>query len=143
MGVESVVKDPESKVHNFFVGHLFLLFLLSPISHVFGSSPIDELTLIQTRAFDGDPHYQGVLAMLYKYGEKNLPVDIGESKRWAKLSAEKDGGIGLATLAAIELEEGKVQRGQFLYDEAYLHSNLRFGQEQRSASPILCRINGN
>ena len=31
----------------------------------------------------------------------------------------------MAVLASIELEKGKTERGQFLYDEAYLHSNIR------------------
>lgn len=84
-----------------------------------------ELSFIQSKAMEGDSYYQGVLAIFYKYGEKGLPIDLVESERWAKLAAEKDGGIGLAVLASIELERGKTERGQFLYDEAYLHSSLR------------------
>ena len=42
-----------------------------------------------------------------------------------KNGIEKKGALGLATLAALELERGNVPRGRFLYDEAYLHTNLR------------------
>ena len=84
-----------------------------------------ELSFIQSKAMEGDPYFQGTLGLFYKYGEKGLPIDLGEAERWAKLAAEKDGGIGMAVLASIELEKGKTERGQFLYDEAYLHSNIR------------------
>ncbi len=91
----------------------------------FGTVLKQELSLIQSKAMEGDSYYQGALASFYKYGEKGLPIDLLEAERWAKLAAEKDGGIGLAVLASIELERGKTERGQFLYDEAYLHSSLR------------------
>ena len=91
----------------------------------FGAVLKQELAFIQSKALEGDSYYQGTLAIFYKYGEKSLPIDLGEAERWAKLAAEKDGGIGLAVLASIELERGKTERGQFLYDEAYLHSSLR------------------
>ncbi|MBT5915517.1 MAG: sel1 repeat family protein, partial [Opitutae bacterium] len=88
-------------------------------------SPIKEsLGTIQSRALNGDPHYQGVLALFHKFGERGLAIDLKEAERWAKLAAEKDGAVGLCTLAALSLENGKVNRGHFLYDEAYLHSNL-------------------
>ena len=41
------------------------------------------------------------------------------------MASEKKGALGLATLAALELEKGNVPKGRFLYDEAYLHTNLR------------------
>ena len=41
------------------------------------------------------------------------------------MASEKKGAFGLATLAALELEKGNVPKGRFLYDEAYLHTNLR------------------
>jgi len=91
----------------------------------FGTVLKQELSFIQSKAMEGDSYYQGALAIFYKYGEKGLPIDLVEAERWAKLAAEKDGGIGLAVLASIELERGKTERGQFLYDEAYLHSSLR------------------
>ena len=56
--------------------------------------------------------------------KEGLAIDLKEAERWAKLAAEKEGAIGLCTLAALSLENGKVNRGQFFYDEAYLHSNL-------------------
>ena len=90
-----------------------------------GSAFKENLSFVQSKALEGDNYYQGALALFYKYGEKGLPVDLGESERWAKLAAKQDGGIAMAVLASIELERNKVERGQFLYDEAYLHSNLR------------------
>jgi len=93
-----------------------------------------ELSFIQSKALEGDPYFQGTLALFYKYGEKGLPIDLGEAERWAKLAAEKDGGIGMAVLASIELEKGRTERGQFLYDEAYLHSNIR--ELAKSKDPI-------
>jgi len=106
---------------------LNLLPALAMLLPVFGLGAVlsEELALIQSKAMEGDSYYQGTLAVFYKYGEKGLPIDLGEAERWAKLAAEKDGGIGLAVLASIELERGKTERGQFLYDEAYLHSSLR------------------
>ena len=42
------------------------------------------------------------------------------------MASEKKGALGLATLAALELEKGNIPKGRFLYDdEAYLHTNLR------------------
>ena len=88
-------------------------------------SPLQEsLGTIQSRALNGDPHYQGVLALFHKFGERGLAIDLKEAERWAKLAAEKEGAVGLCTLASLSLENGKVNRGHFLYDEAYLHSNL-------------------
>ena len=88
-------------------------------------NPISEsLSTIQSKALRGDAHYQGTLALYHKFGERGLAIDLQEAERWAKLAAEKEGAIGLCTLAAISLESGKTSRGHFLYDEAYLHSNL-------------------
>ncbi len=89
------------------------------------SNPLNEpLSRVQSKALSGDTYYQGALALFYKFGERGLAIDLNEAERWAKLSAEKDGALGLCTLAALSLESGKTSRGQFLYDEAYLHSNL-------------------
>lgn len=88
-------------------------------------NPLSEsLSTIQSKALSGDAHYQGVLALFHKFGERGLAIDLVEAERWAKLAAEKDGALGLCTLASISLESGKSSRGHFLYDEAYLHSNL-------------------
>lgn len=93
--------------------------------HLSAKSPLTEsISSIQAKALNGDAHYQGILALFHKFGERSLAVDIQEAKRWAKLAAEKDGAIGLCALAAISLESGKTNQGRFLYDEAYLHSNL-------------------
>ena len=103
------------------------IFLLNQVLTIdgFSKSQIDEsLGAIQSKALNGDAHYQGILALYHKFGEKGLAVDLEESKRWAILSAEKEGAIGLCTLAALSLENGDINRGYFLYDEAYLHSNL-------------------
>jgi TPR repeat protein len=104
----------------------------------FASVLKEELSVIQSKALEGDPYYQGTLSLFYKYGEKGLSIDLSESERWAKLSAEKDGGIGLAVLASIELERGKTERGQFLYDEAYLHSNLRELAKAKDPIALFC-----
>ena len=51
-------------------------------------------------------------AMLYKYGEKNLPKLILRNLKGGQNSLlKRTVGSVVATLAAIELEEGKVQRG--------------------------------
>ena len=138
MGLGLKVRNRKMISHSAMSGYVLMAALFMSTIPLAESSPVEELSIIQARAFEGDAHYQGILAMLYKYGESNLPVDIEESRRWAKLSAEKDGGIGLATLAAIELEEGKVQRGQFLYDEAYLHSNLRALAKSKDPIALFC-----
>ena len=107
-----------------------LISLLGQFSHLGitvanARSPITEsLSSIQSKALKGDPHYQGILALFHKFGERGLAIDLQESERWAKMSAEKEGAIGLCVLAALSLEKGEANRGQFLYDEAYLHSNL-------------------
>jgi TPR repeat protein len=109
---------------------------LSPTSH--GSTLKKELSFVQSKALEGDKYYQGALALFYKYGEKGLPIDLGESERWAKLAAKEDGGVGMAVLASIELERDKVERGQFLYDEAYLHSNLRDLAKAKDPVALFC-----
>ncbi len=103
-----------------------------------GSAMNRQLSFVQSKALEGDKYFQGSLAMFYKYGERGLPVDLGESERWAKLAAKEDGGIGMAVLASIELERGNVDRGQFLYDEAYLHSNLRDLAKSKDAIALFC-----
>jgi TPR repeat protein len=92
----------------------------------FGYNPLKEtLVTIQQKAFDGDAYFQGVLALFHKHGERGMTIDLEEATRWAKMSAEKKGSLGLATLAALELEKGNIAKGRFLYDEAYLNTNLR------------------
>ncbi|MDB3958049.1 hypothetical protein N9408_03965 [Opitutales bacterium] len=103
-----------------------------------GSVLNKDLSFVQSKALEGDKYYQGTLALYYKYGEKGLPVDLGESERWAKLAANQDGGIAMAVLASIELERNKVERGQFLYDEAYLHSNLRDLAKAKDPIALFC-----
>ena len=109
-----------------FFAHLSLFVFLTHIdSGLLARSLITEpLGSIQSKALNGDAHYQGALALFHKFGERGLAIDLQEAQRWAKLAAEKEGAIGLCTLAALSLESGKTNRGQFLYDEAYLHSNL-------------------
>lgn len=85
----------------------------------------ESLATIQAKALRGDIYYQGALGLFYKTGEHGLAIDIEESNRWCRMAANKEGAVGLATLAALELEKGNTERGHFLYDEAYLHSNLR------------------
>lgn len=104
----------------------------------YGSALKNDLSFVQSKALEGDKYYQGSLALFYKYGEKGLPIDLGESERWAKLAAKEDGGIGMAVLASIELERNKVERGQFLYDEAYLHSNLRDLAKAKDPIALFC-----
>ena len=98
----------------------------------------ESLGTIQSKALNGDAHYQGILALFHKFGEKGLAVDIEEAKRWATLSAEKEGAIGLCTLAALCLESGKINRGYFLYDEAYLHSNLLALSKSKDPVSLYC-----
>ena len=104
----------------------------------YGSALEKSLTFVQSKALEGDKYFQGSLALFYKYGEKGLPIDLGESERWAKLAAKEDGGIGMAVLASIELERNKAERGQFLYDEAYLHSNLRDLAKAKDPIALFC-----
>ena len=85
----------------------------------------ESLASIQAKALAGDIHYQGILAIYHKFGEKGLAIDLLEAERWGKMAGEKQGSLGLCTLAALELERRNTERGRFLYDEAYLHSNLR------------------
>ncbi len=112
---------------------IFIFILFSTLWHlsIIGAnvasakSPLTEsLSSIQSKALKGDAHYQGILALFHKFGERGLAIDLQESERWAKMAAEKEGAIGLCALAALSLEKGEANRGQFLYDEAYLHSNL-------------------
>ena len=117
---------------------LVVLCVFSPINTLVGSALKEELTAVQRKALDGDKYYQGALALFYKYGEKGLPIDLGESERWAKLAAKVDGGVGMAVLASIELERNKIERGQFLYDEAYLHSNLRDLAKAKDPIALFC-----
>ena len=114
-----------------FSSQAFVIF----VNGAFLSSMSLFLSSIQTKALNGDSHYQGALALFHKHGERGLTVDIQEAKRWASIAAEKEGALGLAVLAAIELEKGKV--GRFLYDEAYLHSNLRILVKSKDPWPCI------
>jgi uncharacterized protein len=98
----------------------------------------ESLASIQSKALAGDVHYQGTLAVYHKFGEKGLAIDFIEAERWAKLAAQKRGSLGLCTLAALELEGGNTQRGRFLYDEAYLHSNLRAVVKHQDPIALFC-----
>jgi TPR repeat protein len=120
---------------------LFLLFWLVPFlcTLALGANPLKEtLATIQEKAFNGDSYYQGVLALFHKHGEYGLSVDLEEAERWAKMASEKKGALGLATLAALELERGNVPKGRFLYDEAYLHTNLRKLGNKDDALALFC-----
>ncbi len=111
----------------------FILFVFTFVTFAFpkitlyGNKKIlrESLASIQAKALKGDVYYQGALGLFYKNGEHGLPIDSEEANRWVRMAANKEGAFGLATLAALELEKGKTERGHFLYDEAYLHSNLR------------------
>ena len=98
----------------------------------------ESLASIQSKALAGDVHYQGALAIFHKFGEKGLAIDFVEAERWAKLAAQKQGSLGLCTLAALELERGNSERGRFLYDEAYLHSNLRSVVKNQDPIALFC-----
>jgi TPR repeat protein len=98
----------------------------------------ESLASIQAKALAGDIHYQGTLAIFHKFGEKGLAIDLIEAERWAKLAAAKHGSLGLCTLAALELESGNTERGRFLYDEAYLHSNLRSVVKNQNPIALFC-----
>jgi TPR repeat protein len=98
----------------------------------------ESLASIQSKALAGDVHYQGGLAIFHKFGEKGLAIDFIEAERWAKLAAQKQGSLGLCTLASLELERGNSERGRFLYDEAYLHSNLRSVVKHQDPIALFC-----
>ena len=119
------IKVFKSKILSILLVSILGNFISIDRSNIWAKSPLTEsLGAIQSKALSGDPHYQGILAIFHKFGERGLAIDLKESERWAKLAAEKEGAVGLCTLAALSLESGKTNRGQFLYDEAYLHSNL-------------------
>ena len=115
-----------------------IVVLALSLCYSYGSALDHNLNFVQSKALEGDRYYQGTLALFYKYGEQGLPIDLGESERWAKLAAKEDGGVGMAVLASIELERNKVERGQFLYDEAYLHSNLRDLAKAKDPIALFC-----
>jgi TPR repeat protein len=117
---------------------VWIIWILICSPYAWSSASSKELSFVQAKALEGDKYYQGALALFYKYGEKGLPIDLAESERWAKLAAKSDGGIGMAVLASIELERDKVERGQFLYDEAYLHSNLRDLAKAKDPVALFC-----
>ena len=119
---------------------LLILVGFSIPSESSASAPItrESLASIQAKALAGDIHYQGILAIFHKFGERGLSVDLDEAERWAKLSAAKQGSVGLCVLAALELEKGNGERGRFLYDEAYLHSNLRSVVKSQDPIALFC-----
>ena len=123
-----------------FIGSSICCFvvLLIQITEAKSSILQESLASIQSKALAGDVHYQGALAIFHKFGEKGLAVDLIEAERWAKLAAEKRGSIGLCTLAALELEKGNSERGRFLYDEAYLNSNLRSVAKHHDPIALFC-----
>ena len=104
---------------SYFFRLLILLLGFAPF-HSQGKSKIlnESLATIQAKALKGDVYYQGALGLFYKNGEHGLPIDMEEAARWVRMAANKEGALGLATMAAIELEKGNTERGYFLYDEA-------------------------
>ena len=119
------IKVFNSKILSILLVSILGIFISIDRSSIWAKSPLTEsLGTIQSKALNGDSHYQGALALFHKFGERGLAIDLQEAERWAKLASEKEGAIGLCTLAALSLESGKINRGHFLYDEAYLHSNL-------------------
>lgn len=119
------IKVFKSKILSILLVSILGIFISIDRSSIWAKSPLTEsLGTIQSKALNGDSHYQGALALFHKFGERGLAIDLQEAERWAKLASEKEGAIGLCTLAALSLESGKINRGHFLYDEAYLHSNL-------------------
>ena len=124
---------------NFAPSLIIISLLAFCASRSYASNPLEEtLATIQEKAFNGDSHYQGALALFHKHGEYGLSVDLEESERWAKMASEKKGAIGLATLAALELERGNIPKGRFLYDEAYLHTNLRKLGDKNDPLALFC-----
>lgn len=123
---------------------LFLFVGFLTLSQFSGSLVASQNTLseplesIQSKALQGDSYYQGVLSLLYKYGDKGLSIQPRESERWAKTATKNGSGIGMATLASIQLEKGNFERSQFLYDEAYLHSNLRDLAKSKNPFALFC-----
>ncbi len=113
--------------------------LLTPTEQKAKSNILREsLATIQSKALQGDVYYQGALGLFYKSGQYGLPIDKAEAKRWSRMAANKEGALGLATLASIELEDGNTERGYFLYDEAYLHSNLRELGKENDPLALYC-----
>jgi TPR repeat protein len=98
----------------------------------------ESVSSIQAKAIQGDSYYQGLLSLYYKYGSNGLSIDMDEAERWAKNATKNGGGIGMATLASIHFEKGKTDRSQFLYDEAYLHSNLRELAKSKDPFALFC-----
>ncbi len=117
---------------------VFVVFCLNLSSVAIADILRESLATIQAKALKGDVYYQGALGLFYKTGEHGLPIDVKEATRWTKMAANKEGAVGLATLAAIELEKGNTEKGYFLYDEAYLHSNLRSLAKDNDPLALYC-----
>ena len=123
---------------SFFIMALLMILFLPNLLQAKSNILKESLATIQAKALKGDVYYQGALGLFYKTGEHGLPIDMEEAMRWSKMAANKEGALGLATLAAIELENGKTERGHFLYDEAYLHSNLRTLGKEKDPLALYC-----
>lgn len=118
---------------------LFSLLTLFTGHDAFANNALKEtVSSIQAKAIQGDSYHQGLLSLYYKYGSNGLSIDMVEAERWAKNATKKGGGIGMATLASIHFEKGKTDRSQFLYDEAYLHSNLRELAKSKDPFALFC-----
>ena len=98
---------------SFFIMALLMIFFLPNLLQAKSNILKESLATIQAKALKGDVYYQGALGLFYKTGEHGLPIDMEEAMRWSKMAANKEGALGLATLAAIELENGKTERGTF------------------------------
>ena len=125
---------------------IFWLFFL--VQNFFFSSlfcnPLNQaLSVVQSRALKGDSHYQGALALFHKFGERGLSVDLEEAERWATLSAEKNGALGLCTLAALSLERGKViEDNSYMMKHIFTEPALSC-KRKRSTCFVLLRHDGN
>ena len=101
-----------------------LITLIAGVDSLFASPLSEELATVHGKAQAGDAYYQGALALFHRHGERGLNVNLAEAEKWARLAAAKDNAFGLCALAGIELEKGNLERGRYLYDEAYLNSGL-------------------
>ena len=98
----------------------------------------EELATVHGKANAGDAYYQGALSLFHRHGERGLHVNLPEAEKWARLAAKKDGAFGFCALAGIELEKGNLERGRYLYDEAYLNSGLLALARQNDPLALFC-----
>lgn len=102
-----------------------LLLLLGGVDGLEAANPLtEELASVHGKASAGDAYYQGALALFHRHGERGLHVNLVEAEKWSRMAAKKNGAFGYCVLAGIELEKGNLERGRYLYDEAYLNSGL-------------------